>query len=60
MTKLYFPDPGMTLHGENAIKYHQFEKYNPDKDRNKPAMFWLYFDEDYKALANHTGIFQAI
>ena len=53
--KLYFPDPGMTLHGVNALSYHPFEKYNPKKDRNKPAMFWLYFEEDYKTLANHTG-----
>jgi hypothetical protein len=53
--KLYFPNPGMELHGNNAIKYHPFELYNPQKDRNKPAMFWLYFENDYKTLANHTG-----
>jgi hypothetical protein len=57
--KLHFPGSkpgeGMYLHGENAIKYHPFEKYNPKKDRNKPAMFWLYYEDDYKALINHTG-----
>ena len=53
--KLHYPDPGMTIHGENACKYHNFEKYDWKTDRNKPAMFWLYFEDDYKLLANHTG-----
>lgn len=52
--KLHYPE-GMKLHGDNACKYHGFEKYDWKTDRDKPAMFWLYFDEDYKLLANHTG-----
>lgn len=50
-----FSSAGMDLHYNNAIKYHPFEKYNPKKDNKKPAMFWCYFEEDYKALINHTG-----
>jgi hypothetical protein len=53
--KLHYPDPGMTLHGVNACTCHDFEKYDPVKDRNLPAMFWLYFDADYKALYEHKG-----
>lgn len=53
--KLHYPNPGMTLHGENLCKYHNFEKYDYKTDRDKPAVFWLYFDDDYKALANHKG-----
>ena len=54
MIKLHYPN-GMEIHGDNACKYLGFEKYDPQKDRDEPAMFWLYFLEDYKTLANHTG-----
>jgi hypothetical protein len=53
--KLHYPDPGMTLHGVNACLYHPFEKYNPAKDINKPCMFWLYFESDYKLFSEHKG-----
>lgn len=53
--KLHYPDPGMTVHGQNACKYHNFEKYDWKTDRDKPAVFWLYFDDDYKLLAQHKG-----
>jgi len=55
MIKLHYPDPGMTLHGENACKYLGFQKYDWKKDKDKPTMFWLYFEDDYKLLAQHTG-----
>ena len=54
MIKLHYPE-GMKLHGDNACKYLGFEKYDFTKDRNEPAMFWLYTAEDYKTLANHKG-----
>lgn len=53
--KLYYPDPGMTLHGENACKFLGFEKYDPLTDMDQPAMFWLYFPEDYEYLLAHKG-----
>lgn len=46
---------GMKLHGENACKFHGFKKYNPKTDKNKPAMFWLYIQDDYNLLASHKG-----
>jgi hypothetical protein len=52
--KLHYPE-GMKLHGDNACKYLGFERYDFTKDRDEPAMFWLYTDEDYKTLANHKG-----
>lgn len=52
--KLHYPE-GMKLHGENACKFHNFEKYDWKTDRDKPAMFWLYTDDDYKYLAQHSG-----
>jgi hypothetical protein len=54
MIKLHYPE-GMKLHGDNACKFHGFEKYNPETDKKEPAMFWLYFDEDYKLLQDHKG-----
>lgn len=54
MTKLHYFE-GMKLHGDNACKYHSFEKYEPLKHRNEPTMFWLYQENDYKLLANHQG-----
>jgi len=45
----------MLLHGDNACKYHGFEKYNPLTDIKEPAMFWLYSENDYKLLAQHKG-----
>jgi hypothetical protein len=54
MIKLHYFD-NMKLHGDNAVKFHPFEKYDPKTDRNKPCMFWLYDEDSYKMLANHTG-----
>jgi hypothetical protein len=45
----------MDVHGLNACKYLKFEKYDWKTDRQEPTIFWLYFAEDYKLLANHTG-----
>ena len=45
----------MKLHGDNACKYHGFEKYNPDTDIDQPTMFWLYDELSYKLLSNHKG-----
>lgn len=52
--KLHYPE-GMKLHGDNACRYHNFEKYDWKTDRDKPAMFWLYTEDDYKYLAQHAG-----
>ena len=54
MIKLHYPE-GMAIFGDNACKDLDFEKYDPNTDRDQPAMFWLYTLEDYKTLANHTG-----
>jgi hypothetical protein len=45
----------MQLHGDNACKYHGFEKYNPETDIDQPTMFWLYDELSYKLLSNHKG-----
>jgi len=50
-----FSSAGMDLHLNNAIKYLGFEPYDPIEDIEKPAMFWLYFQEDYEYLLNHKG-----
>ena len=50
--KLYYPE-GMRLHGENACRYLDFEKYNNELD--EPCLFWLYFAEDYEYLLAHKG-----
>jgi hypothetical protein len=52
--KLHYPE-GMKLHGDNACKYHGFTKYDWKTDRENPAMFWLYTEDDYLKLANHLG-----
>lgn len=52
--KLHYPE-GMKLHGDNACKYLGFEKYDWKTDKNKPTMFWLYTEDDYKYLASHQG-----
>ena len=43
------------MHGDNACRFHGFEKYDWRTDRNETAMFWLYFEDDYKYLAQHSG-----
>jgi len=53
--KLHYNIESMGLHGDNACKYHGFEKYNPLTDLKEPAMFWLYEEQSYKLLANHKG-----
>jgi len=45
----------MQLHGDNACKYHGFEKYNPSTDIEKPTMFWLYDELSYRLLNEHRG-----
>jgi hypothetical protein len=45
----------MKLHGDNACKFHGFEKYNPETDKEKPTMFWLYDEYSYKLLSSHKG-----
>jgi hypothetical protein len=45
----------MKLHGDNACKYLGFEKYDFKTDKDKPVMFWLYDEDSYKLLAQHTG-----
>ena len=50
--KLYYPD-GMRAHGETACQHLNFEKYNPQEDQKEPALFWLYFQEDYEYLLGH-------
>ncbi len=45
----------MKFHGERAIEFLGFERYNPEKDKKEPAMFWLYSLDDYKTLAKHFG-----
>lgn len=52
--KLYYPE-GMRMHGENALKFMDFERYDPIEDIEKPAMFWLYFQEDYEYFSEHRG-----
>ena len=52
--KLHYPE-GMKFHGENACKNLGFEKYNWQTDRDQPALFWLYTEDDYKYLALHSG-----
>lgn len=54
MIKLQYTNT-MQLHGDNACKYHGFEKYNPFMDSEKPCMFWLYDEQSYKLLSNHKG-----
>lgn len=52
--KLHYFD-GMKFHGDNACKYHGFERYDWKTDRELPALFWLYTEDDYKYLAAHQG-----
>lgn len=49
--QLYYPE-GMRLHGENALKYCG---YTPYIDRTLPAIFWLYFADDYEMFKSHEG-----
>lgn len=50
--KLYYDKAAMGLHGDNAIKYMDFEPYSQGSD---PAMFWLYSPADYEKMLLHDG-----
>ena len=51
--KLYFPDTHK-IHAVKALK-QGYEHYDPQKDKNLPCVFILYFEEDYQWLCEHRG-----
>ena len=53
--KVYY-GKGMAFFGDQMIKYHGYERYNPETDKDEPCFFeGLYFRPDYDAFIQHRG-----